>query len=720
MIISHHYRRLTLFFVLMAATLQLQAQNKMLTMEDAITNPALLPENLRQLTWVAGTDDFSYVKQTNGEQVLMRGSAKSPRQTELLPLSKLSSALEAAGAEKLNSYPILHWADGNSFVINTQNKIYRYDLKSGKAAVVTTYSPEADYSELDPTLQRVAYTKGNNLYVSSPGAPDAAVSEEANVAIVFGQAAHRSEFGITKGTFWSPSGSMLAFYRMDQSMVTDYPLVDVNSLPARQNAIKYPMAGGKSHHVTVGIFNTATKKVTYLKTGEPAEQYLTNVTWSPDEKHIYVAVLNRDQNHMKLNRYDALTGEFEKTLFEEKNEKYVEPEHSLYFVPTKPDRFVWISERTGFDHLYLYDRNGKQIRQLTNGDWMVTEVLGFSPKGDELYYTSTAEGPLERHVYSVNLNNGKVKKLSQGTGTHHAQLSPGSKYIIDNYSSQFIPRKIWILNSEGKVAQTLLTATNPLTEYKLGETTIFPIKADDGTALYARMITPPDMDKNKKYPVVVYVYGGPHVQLVTNSWLGGANLWMHLMAQKGYIVFTLDSRGSGNRGLAFEQATFRQLGTVEMADQLQGVDYLKSLPFVDQNRLGIHGWSFGGFMTSSLMLRAPEVFKVGVAGGPVIDWKYYEVMYTERYMDTPEQNPKGFEESSLLNYVSNLKGKLLMIHGTVDDVVVWQHSLQFVKKAVDEGILLDYFVYPGHPHNVRGKDRVHLMRKVTQYFDENL
>jgi len=720
MMILPPFWKLALVLVLLAATLQMQAQEKTLTMEDAILNTSLQPENLQQLNWVAGTDDFVYTDQQNGEPVLMRGSAASAKRSQILSLSQLSSALEAAGAQKLSGFPALHWADGNSFVLEAQHAIYKYSTKSGKAERVTTFSEEADYTELDPTLQRVAYTKGNNLYISAPGAPDVALTDEANVAIVNGQAAHRSEFGITKGTFWSPDGKQLAFYRMDQTMVTDYPLVDIAPLPAAQNNIKYPMAGGKSHHVTLGIYNTATKNTTYLKTGEPAEQYLTNVTWGPDGKSIYIAVLNRDQNRMQLNQYEAATGKFVKTLFEEKSEKYVEPEHGLYFLPNQPDRFVWISERSGFDHLYLYNTSGQQIRQLTSGNWMVTEILGFSKKGNELYYTSTAESPLERHIYSVNLANGKTKRLSQGSGTHHAQLSPGSKYILDNYSSREVPRKIWVLNTDGKVQQTLLTAKNPVAEYKLGETIIFPIKAADGTDLYARMITPPNMDKGKKYPVVVYVYGGPHVQLVTDSWLAGSNLWMQLMAQKGYIVFTVDSRGSGDRGLAFEQATFRQLGTAELADQLKGVDYLKSLPYVDAERLGVHGWSFGGFMTTSLLLRAPGVFKVGVAGGPVIDWKYYEVMYTERYMDSPEQNPEGYDNANLLNYVKDLKGKLLMIHGTVDDVVVWQHSLSFIKKAVDEGILLDYFVYPGHPHNVRGKDRVHLMRKVTQYFDENL
>ncbi|MBB6612148.1 S9 family peptidase [Pontibacter sp. Tf4] len=717
MIFSNRLKGLAFTMLLAVATLQAQAQDKMLTMEDAIINPALQPENLRQLNWVAGSDDFTFVK----DNALVRGNAKSTKHNTILTVDKLSAAIQAAGGKEVKSFPAVQWKDANTLVLNLQGKIFNYNLKDGKATIVTTYAADAENAELDPTKQRIAYTKGNNLYVSAPGAADVAVTNEKNEGIVNGQAAHRSEFGISKGTFWSPTGKHLAFYRMDQTMVTDYPLVDVAPLPAKLNNIKYPMAGGKSHHVTVGVYNTATKQTTFLKTGEPAEQYLTNITWSPDEKHIYIAVVNRDQNHMKLNQYDAATGDFVKTLLEEKHAKYVEPEKGLYFVPGKPNQFVRVSERTGYDHLYLYDTNGKEIRTLTKGDWMITDVLGFSKDGKKLYYSSTAESPLERHFYSVDLNNGKNTRLSQGSGTHSAKLSPNGNYIIDTYSSQVTPRKIWVVNTkDGKVAQTLLTSKNPVADYALGEVTIFPIKADDGTDLYTRMITPPNFDKNKKYPVVVYVYGGPHLQLVTNSWMGGANLWMQLMAQKGYIVFTLDPRGTSARGLEFEQATFRQLGTVEMADQLRGVEYLKSLPYVDASRMGIHGWSFGGFMTTTMMLKSPETFKVGVAGGPVIDWNYYEVMYTERYMDSPEQNPEGYKNANLLNHVKNLKGKLLMIHGTVDDVVVWQHSLAFLKKAVDEGVLLDYFVYPGHPHNVIGKDRVHLMRKVTQYLDDNL
>jgi dipeptidyl-peptidase-4 len=458
----------------------------------------------------------------------------------------------------------------------------------------------------------------------------------------------------------------------------------------------------------------------FLQTGEPKEQYLTNISWSPDEKSVYIAVLNRDQNHMWLRQYDATSGAFVKTLFEETDQEYVEPQHPLLFVPGHDDQFIWQSERDGYNHLYLYNTSGKLLRQLTKGPWMVTDVQGFDAKSKNVYFASTEDSPMQRQLYAVSLGGGKARKLSQNAGTHAGLLSPSGEYLLDTYSSQTTPRTVAVIGTkDGKQKQQLLNASNPVANYALGQMKLFPIKAADGqTDLYCRLITPVGFDPNKKYPAVIYVYGGPHVQLVTDSWLGGGNLWMQLMAEKGYVVFTVDSRGSGNRGLPFEQSTFRQLGTQEMADQLKGVDYLKSLPYVDQSRIGVHGWSFGGFMTTTLLSRAPQgTFKVGVAGGPVIDWRMYEVMYTERYMDTPQTNPEGYQKANLLNYVQDLKAPLLMIHGTVDDVVVWQHSLSYLKNAVDKGVQLDYFVYPGHPHNVLGKDRVHLYTKITNYLD---
>lgn len=707
------------------------SQSKQLTVEDAFLNRDLQPQNLKQLSWIPGSkDEVAYLRPSQKGQPdeLLRGSATGKDLTPIVTQAALAAALKAAGATEPKAFPGVQWRDAGTLLITSKSQVYSYDLKTGKATRAFGYDAEADNVDFDPTKTRVAYTKGPNLYISTAGRENEALSKEpetptpTDAPIVVGQAAHRSEFGITKGTFWSPSGTKLAYFINNQSAVTSYPLVNLTTTPASAMPIRYPMAGDKSQQVQIGVYDLTTRKQTILQTKTGDEHYLTNLTWSPDEKSIYLAELNRGQNHMQFNQYTVAGGAFVKTLFEERDDKYVEPQHPALFVPGHPDQLIWQSQRDGYNHLYLYNTSGQLLRQLTKGSWIVTDVLDFSNGGKDIVYVGTADAPLERHVYSVSLSGGTPRKVSQGTGTHGVTLSPSGRYLLDNFSSPVTPRTIrTIAVADGKPQRLLLNAPNPVADYQLGETKIVPLKAADGsTDLYARIITPPNFDAKKKYPTVVYLYGGPHVQLVTESWLSGSNLWMQMMAQKGYVVFTIDSRGSGNRGRAFEQATFRQLGTAEMADQLVGVNYLKSLPYVDQARMGVHGWSFGGFLTTTLMTRAPGTFKAAVAGGPVIDWRMYEVMYTERYMDTPQENPEGYEKANLLKYVSKLQGKLLLIHGTIDDVVVWQHSLDYLKQAVDEGVQLDYFVYPGHPHNVGGKDRAHLYTKITRYFDENL
>ena len=511
----------------------------------------------------------------------------------------------------------------------------------------------------------------------------------------------------------------MAFYRKDETMVTDYPLVDIETRIATLENTKYPMAGETNEEVKVAIYNPETRNTIFLKTVEPKTQYLTNVTWSPDEKQIYIAVLNRDQNHMKLNVYDAITGDFIKTLFEEKHKKYVEPEHGPIFLSSNSEKFLWYSERDGWNHLYMYNTDGKLLKQLTKGEWLVSGFLGFSQNDEDAYFMSTIASPLEDHLCSVNLESGKIEKITSKKGSHRILLSKDKKYAIDIYSSLTVAREYLLITNKGKILHTLQKNKDPLKDYNLGKTEIITIKAKDGTDLFCRMIKPIDFDPKQHYPVLVYVYGGPHAQLITESWLG-AGLWLNYMAQQGYIVWTLDNRGSANRGFEFENAIHRNIGTIEVEDQMQGIEYLKSLDYVDEKRIGVDGWSYGGFMTISLMLKHPEVFKAGCAGGPVIDWKWYEIMYGERYMDTPQDNPDGYKNACLLNYVDKLQGRLLIIHGTSDPTVVWQHSLSFIKKCVDEGKMVDYFVYPGHPHNVRGVDRVHLWKKIEQYFDDYL
>ncbi len=700
------------------------AQSKMLTMEEAIlgARKQLAPQNITQLKWIKGSADYSWLDTLNKSETLLEGNVSKTGNKAIVSLRQLNTQLRSGNFDTLPVFPLITWLNVGQFSFTSGKKIMRYDGANQVLSVLETRNIKegAENMDEDSASHHVAYTIGNNLFIWD-GNKNIQVTNDKDENLVNGHSVHREEFGIFKGTFWGPGGNLLAFYRMDQTMVTDYPVLDLTQRPAKANLIKYPMAGDKSHEVTLGVYDLTTGKTIFIQTGEPKEQYLTNVAWDPGGQKIYIAVLNRDQNHLLFNCYNASSGEFEKTLFEETSDKYVQPLHPMLFVKNKPTQFIWQSRRDGFNHLYLYDTGGNLISQLTKGEWEVTDFLGFDEKGEKAYYLSTAESPVNRDLYNVNLKSGKISRLTSGNGTHAVSVNTFNDCVIDNFSSTDTPRNIQIINSSGKTIKTLLAAENPLKDYNLGAMKIFTVNNSEGTELYCRMYLPVNFDSTKKYPVIVYVYGGPNVQLITNAWNGGAgDLWFQYMAEHGYIVFTLDNRGSANRGLKFEQAIFRNLGTPESLDQITGVQYLKSLPYVDAGRIGLHGWSFGGFMTCTLMTKFPDVFKAAVAGGPVIDWSYYEVMYTERYMDTPQTNPEGYHQSALENYVNQLKGNLLLIHGTADDVVVWQQSLMFLKKAVDDGVQVDYFVYPGHPHNVRGKDRVHLMTKVSDYFFEHL
>jgi len=534
-----------------------------------------------------------------------------------------------------------------------------------------------------------------------------------------GNYVHRAEFGIHKGTFWSPRGNLIAFYREDMSNVTNYPLVDITKRIAEVKNIKYPMAGMESENVTIGIFDTKTNKTINLNTGEPDEHYLTNITWSPDEKYIYISELNRAQNHLKLNKYDVATGQFVKTLFEESNPRYVEPEHPLYFVPGK-NEFLFFSERDGYNHLYLYTDDGELIKQITKGKWVVTSLLGFDASAENIFYVSNERNPIERDVYKLNIQSNEKTLLTKKHGTHSPNFNEDKNFFIDQFSSLETPKDYYLTDNNGNEIKTVFSANNPFNDYKIGKMSVFTLMNENGDSLFTRMIKPIDFDSTKKYPVVIYVYGGPHSQLIRNTWMGNSWIWQYYMAQKGYIMLTLDGRGTDYRGFEFESAIHRNLGQLETNDQKVGIDYLYTLPYVDTNRIGVHGWSYGGFMTISLMQKYPEVFKVGVAGGPVTDWKFYEIMYGERYMDTPQENPEGYANSRITDKVDQLNGHLMIIHGAQDGTVVWQHSLEYLRNCIEKDIPVDYFVYPTHEHNVRGVDRIHLMKKVTQYFDDYL
>lgn len=696
-------------------------QDKRLTIEDAsYMSPRLNPANLSQLQWIPGTGEFVFVVGNS----LVKGSVTSPVNDTLLRLTHINRLLKGLNEDTLKRYPQITMESGGIYTFSSGNALFQGDLTGQSLKKINSWVKEAENQDIDRKNHRVAYTRENNLFISENGR-EIAVTQELNKGIVYGsERVHRNEFGIDKGTFWSPAGNHLAFYRMDERRVTDYPLVDISATPAAFVPVKYPMAGMTSHKVTVGVYTPSTGNIVYLDTrftgGSDSIEYLTNVTWSPDEKYIYIACLNRDQNHLWFNRYDATNGQLIKTLFEETHPAYVEPLHGPRFLQQDPELFIWESRRDGYNHLYLYETSGKLIRQLTSGSWEVMELLTVGDREGKVFFTGNKEHPLRCQGYSVEIRTGKLYSLTPAPGTHLMKVSTDGRYLIDSWSTLTTGRVIRLADNTGKELRELLRDDNPLKDYQIGKTAVFALHNGENTDLWCRLIKPVAFDSTKKYPVIIYVYGGPHSQMVTDSWLGGGGLFLNYLASQGYLVFTLDNRGTSNRGRDFEQAIFRHLGDKELADQMTGVKFLKSLPYVDTTRIGINGWSYGGFMTITMMLREPGTFKAASCGGPVIDWKYYEVMYGERYMDTPEQNPEGYQKASLLNQVKNLRGRLLVIHDYQDGTVVPQNSLMFLKKCVDEGKQVDYFIYPGHEHNVRGKDRVHLNQKMVQYFQDYL
>jgi dipeptidyl-peptidase-4 len=681
------------------------SQNKSLTVEDAVMGyyNGLYPEKITGLQWVPGTELYSAIN--SNVLYVFDNTGKIKKK---LTLAEIKTTLKNP---ELSYMPRLTWESPTEIHLTLKDKLYILDPFKNELKKFITLPDRFENIDFHFNSESIAYTQENDLFIWRDGQETRVTkNNEHNTS---GQAIARYEFGISKGTFWSPSGAFLAFYEKNEENVTEYPLLDYSSTPASSHPIKYPMAGQLSEHGRVGIVDSETGETTYLQQMGEDDSYVTNIAWSPDNQFIYLAHLNREQTSMALNKYNR-KGDFLKTIYQEFDEEYVEPENPPYFIPNGKGEFIWITEKNGFSNLVLMNDDGI-IRELTNLTYEITDFIGFNSEGTKAFFHATGENPTENHGYAVELETGTVTQLTSGNGTHTISVSESGKFYIDNYSSTTIPGKTTLYHTTKSKSWEILSAENPLSEYSIGTTEIFSKKTSDGTELWCRMIKPSHFDETKKYPVLFYVYNGPHVQLVTDSWLGGASLWMHSLAEEGYIIFTVDGRGSSHRGIDFEQTVHENMGTIEVQDQAEMAEWLKTLPYTDNDRFAVHGWSYGGFMTTSLMLKKPGLFKVGVAGGPVIDWRLYEIMYTERYMDTPETNPEGYAEADLKTHVANLEGKLMLIHGASDDVVVMQHSMEFLTKCIEEGKEIEFFPYPGHAHNVRGKDRVHLMTKVLNY-----
>ena len=700
---------------------QMSAQNKLFTLEDLNYGGNnyynLLPKNM-YLTWWG-----EKLVNTDVEECYLVDT-KTGKKNLLFTLDDINKWAESDSVKYVRhlmnaTFP---YPDKPIVALGNRKAFLLVDFEAKKIVWQDSIAGQ-EANDWNANSRATAYVENHQLFVVDAQGKKHQLSSDGSREIVYGQSVHRNEFGINKGTFWSPNGERLAFYRMDQSMVTDYPQVDISPRNASYEPDKYPMAGMTSHKVTVGVYDLNTESTIYLQAGDPTDRYFTNIAWSPDSKTIYMFELNRKQNDCRLVSYDATTGEKIAELYRETSDKYVEPLNPIQFLPWDDTKFIMQSQKDGYNHLYLFDKSGKELKQLTSGKWVVLDVVGFNTKKKSVLYLSNEIYPTNSNLWTVDIKSGTRNMLGQGIGVvQSAQPSATGQQVCLKLSSFNKPRIIDVIHTNywGK-ATNLLEAEDPWKDYQQPIFTSGYITAADGkTDLYYRMVKPHDFDPNKKYPTVVYVYGGPHAHNVAASWHYASRPWETYMAQKGYIVFILDNRGSENRGRDFEQATFHQLGQIEMQDQMMGVEFLKKQPYVDMNRLGIHGWSFGGFMTISLMLNYPDVFKVGVAGGPVIDWKWYEVMYGERYMGTPQDNPEGYAKTSLISKAKNLKGKLQIITGYNDNTVVPQHCLSFLDACIKAGTQPDFFAYPGEEHNMRGHASVHLHERITQYFEDYL
>ena len=721
-------KRLGMTLLLMALlTLPVMAQ-KQFTLEDlnfgGTNYQNMVPAN-RSLTWW-GDQLIRLGKDTCWTVDVAKGKEKVLFTRD--QLNKGAGLTTDASKVKSLSYASFPYPDKPIVMLYNSNERLLVNFQTPKVDWRGSRSASAVAEEWNKNSRSTAFVKDDDLYVADRWGKSYQVTFDGDRDIVYGQSVHRNEFGIEGGLFWNPQGTRLAFYRMDQSMVTDYPLVDVPELDDSTRVIaeaapdKYPMAGQESHQVTVGVLDPATRNVVYLDAGDPTDRYFSNITWNPAGDVVYMMEGNRDQNRVELVAYDAATGNRLGTIYREYDSKYVEPQHPITFLPWDSNKFILWSEKDGYNHLYLMDTQGNELKQLTRGNWVVTDLLGFDTQNKAIIISANAESPIQQNLYRVDVASGERVRIDEGgRGWHTGRLSDSGAYLVDSYQEPDVPRNIAIVDTRKNNQHRYFTAPDPWKGYTVPEYRCGTIKAADGvTDLYYRLVLPTDFDETKKYPTVVYVYGGPHAHNVDARWHWCSRSWETYMAQRGYVLFILDNRGSENRGRDFEQATFRQLGQVEMEDQMRGVDFLRTLSYVDTERLGVHGWSFGGFMTISLMTNYPDVFKVGVAGGPVIDWKWYEVMYGERYMDTPQDNPEGYAKSSLINKAADLKGRLQIIIGLNDPTVVPQHAYSFLKACIAAGTQPDFFVYPGQGHNMRGHQSVHLHERITRYFDDYL
>jgi len=729
-------RLLSLLALLFLAVAVVDAQEakKPLTVE-LVTHPQrLVSMGLSRMEWRPGGKEISYLKR--------QGFGKDAIST--LYLYDIASGKERVllgppndtqGGEKLNLFSYQWSPGGDALLFQDEKGLRLYNVASGQMKSFVKDAVPLEDVTFSPTGERIAFVQQNNLFALelATGLREKLTSD-GNEDVMNGKLDWVYEEELAnrasgRAYEWSPDGRKIAYLRLDDAPVPRYPLTHYLSNHVELSEERFPQSGDAnpipSFHV-VSVEGTEHQSWTSSVTKSDRVEYFgPTFSWTPDSKAVAFLTLDRAQDVLNVHLWDAAAGT-DRLLLTEKDPHWINSLEPPRFLGDN-QRFLWLSERDGWLHLYLYGRDGALQKQLTQGEWMIDHpnfqnvpFVGLDEKGGWAYFVATNPDPRERQLYRVRLDGGGLERLSHQPGVHGLSLSPDAQFLLDNFSSLHDPPETRLLKADGSLVATLSKETPHLDEYALGTTQLVEVKATDGATLYARLVKPPDFDPAKKYPVIVEVYGGPHAQLIMNRW-GLASLSDHLLAEQGFILWSLDNRGAWGRGHAWESRVFKDLGHHELEDQLAGIAYLKSLPYVDPLRIGITGWSYGGYMTLYALTHAPDVFKCGAAGGPVTDWKFYDSIYTERYMRTPQENPEGYKTSSPLEAADKLKAKVLLIHGTDDDNVHMQNTMNFVQALVKARRPFDLYLQPGEKHGFGSEAaRFYLTQRLLEFFKQNL
>src|SRR5712664_2782062 len=723
------------FFARFSAAQQPAGAGKALTVERIYSQPSLSGRLTRGLAWTPDGKLLSYFetkgagKETKTE--LWGMDAASGERRLLVEADKLDSILPTDTSRPTQATGLgrrppsqYQWApDGAGILCQGPTALAWLDINSQAGRTLVSGKAAIADPKISPDGRFVSYVRDHNLWlVSIADGKERTLTQGGTEEIRRGELdwVYPEELEIKTAYWWAPDSSAIAYLEMDERKVSQYPMVDFSSPSGEAEMERYPTAGGANPIVRVFVVLLNGGEPRAMDTGAETDIYIPRVSWLTDSKHIAIQHFNREQNTLDLLIADAATDKT-RTALSEQDPNWVNVSDDLYFFKDGK-RFLWSSERTGYRHLYLYNLDGKLLAQLTKGEWEVTSLNAVEESKGVVYFTATEKSLLERHLYRAGVDGSGFTRITKEEGTHDGVLAPNAATFYDTHSNTAAPPRQDLYRTDGsRIAVINENQVAELADYHLSPVEFLTVKSRDGVLLNASIIKPPNFDAQKKYPVLVSTYGGPHAQVVRNLWGGSSFLWHELMAQKGYIVFLLDNRGSAGRGHVFETPLHLRLGAQELSDQRDGVQYLKSLPYVDAGRIGIWGWSYGGHMTLHAMFEAGDDFKAGFAGGPVTDWRYYDSIYTERYLGLPQKNEKGYRDSSPVKYAAQLKGKLLIAHGTGDDNVHFANTLTVINELIEAGKYVEVLAFPGRGHGVSDPPaRRVLMQRVTQFFLDNL